>query len=319
MKDLRRYIAVVLLLTVVGLNSYGINKNTAHANSNARATISLSGGVIILADSFSYFIKNYIKTRDSSNSGMKELAHRELENHVNIARNKGSIKSNKITAMINKAFIIHNEIEIENINKKPSYKYLKSVTVFVEGLQLVFKTEDTPFDVKRWSGTGVVVKIDNKNTYILTNKHVAGGYRDGHKEIYIATANRKYTCEIVKLHKSQDLALLKINAVLKGKEVVKGYNTPAITEQVFTVGHSLARPFMYGEGIFAGTTIEHDVYQLPTIGGQSGSGVFNKNGELLGLLYSISGTRNGFGVQWDFTRGNVVKSVYVREFLEENL
>lgn len=214
--------------------------------------------------------------------------------------------------------ISFNSYNASLIHKKPTYKYLKSVTVFISRKTI---PNNKHFlytkKKKKWRGTGVIVKIDKTNTYILTNKHVVGGYASKPSETFIIEGKKSIKCEIIKMHSTQDLALLKIKDRLRGKQSINGLAFPNITEKVYTVGHSLGRPYIYGEGIFSGTILRHDVYQLPCISGQSGSGIFNKHGYLLGLIYSGSGTIIKGVRVWDFTRANVVKGVYLKEFLEE--
>lgn len=203
------------------------------------------------------------------------------------------------------------------IHQKPSYKYLKSVTVYIEGASytVIHSPNSTDAEAEHWVGTGVVVKVDKDYTYILTNNHVAG-MNKLYVQICIHNLGKKIYCDVIAKHPTQDLALVRVKGQLKGKEVVKGLSYPIITEPVYTVGHALGRPFIYGEGVFSGTIIEHDIYQLPCIGGQSGSGIFSKEGYLLGLVYSVFG---GMNYQLDFTRANAVKGIYLKEFLEENL
>jgi len=230
------------------------------------------------------------------------------ENVNKIYLNEANIISNKECSILNKE-------NIEEINKKPTHKYLKSVTVIVTGKEVNY--DHTP--PVSWCGTGVIVKVDENNTYILTNKHVVGGYDPFVSLISVKVGKKMVACDVVKLHESVDLALLKIEGTIPGKDVVRGLAYPEITEKVFTIGHSLARPFIYGEGVFSGTILKHDIYQIPGSPGQSGSGVFNKDGELLGLIYSGSGFEAFGNLQMDTTRTNVVKGFYIKKFLEENL
>lgn len=306
-KEVKKYTWVIVVICLIGLNAHNINKNTQHLNSNATATIQLSKGVGLLADTFTWFIKTYVKNNNFINEQVKELAYRELQNKTNI--------------MINQMEHYALKKGVENLHKKPAFEYLKSVTVFIVGEPTsVNKIKNFLLRKKTsaWCGTGVIVKIDKDYTYILTNEHVATS--DNPCAVFIGRnkKTRKKVIE-VKTHDAEDLALIKIKGQIEGKQVIKGLAFPTITEKVYNVGHSLARPFIYGEGVFSGTTLLYDVYQLPTIGGQSGSGVFNANGELLGLICSNKGIRIRGQIAWDFTRGNCVKGVYVKEFLEENL
>ncbi len=320
--DLKKYVWVIIVIAMVALNGYNIRSNMLQSNRNEEATICLASGVGVLADATTKFIKTYIDDRRVVNTKVDVLSTRELDNKANIILNAEDIVKNQ-------SQIIRNMNTLEKMSEKPTYKYLKSVTVFIVG-EVISKprlpqreesidenkipdvVEDKPLG-QQWCGTGIIVKQDAENTYILTNRHVAGGYTGEPVKIQIRHNAKFILTEVIKLHKSQDLALLKMKGSLKGKSVVRGLAYPNITEKVYTVGHSLGRPFMYGEGIYSGTIIDHDIYQLPVIGGQSGSGVFNSKGEVLGLVYSLSGSNTGY----DNTRANVIKGYYVKKFLEE--
>lgn len=332
-EEFKKYICVILIIMMVGLNAYNISKNTTHANNNAKATILLASGVETLAYSLSHFARAYVDNKAF-------VGEQINKNKLKISANEYQISANTIDNVLNSDKIFLNSQRflsihqvVSQMHRKPSYEYLKSVTVYVIGKVIEFKpklnsdvivisfSNGKLKDEKTgsWCGTGVIVKYDGKNTYVLTNRHVAGGYQNKPVKICIKHNNKIIETQVFRLHDSQDLALLKIKGKIEGKQVIKGLAFPVITEKIFTVGHSMARPFMYGEGVFSGTIAMHDVYQLPCIGGQSGSGVFNKQGELLGLVYSVSGNLGGWDVQWDFTRANVVKGIYLKEFLEENL
>ena len=321
--DLKKYMWIIVVLALVTSNAYNIEQNMKHCNRNAKATILLASGVELLADTFTGFIHYYVGDRTRTGEILKELSVRDLNNKSKILKNLIKITNNRLEICGNTIDNIETILTIRNLHKKPTYKYLKSVTVFVIGETTIkpYIDEANP-DGKafeqtiQWCGTGVIVKMDVDNTYILTNKHVAGGYEETPVKVQILNGKEKILCEIVKMSNWQDLALLKIKGSIKNKAVVKGLAFPTITEKVYTVGHSLGRPYIYGEGVFSGTIIQHDIYQLPAVNGQSGSGVFNRNGELLGLIYSGSATFIKGNIAWDFTRVNVVKGIYVKEFLE---
>ena len=52
--------------------------------------------------------------------------------------------------------------------EKPTYEYLKSVTVKIEGMSLkcALKDEEILCNEEAWFGTGVIVKVKNNYTYI---------------------------------------------------------------------------------------------------------------------------------------------------------
>jgi len=322
LQNLKQYCWAIIFLILISINSYSIKRNADSIESNASAVIVLSKGAEILSDTVKDIIHVYKhdRTKLKENIALTEICLDQ------VVKNKVQIKksfeySYKVLKLLNS--------KIDAIHRKPTYKYLKSVTVFIIGeIANLPKNEQSEennnesFQEKKisgWCGTGVIVKMDDTGTYILTNKHVAGGYQTNPVKIFIWHDGKKRHCQIVKLHDSQDLALLKISERLKNKQVVKGIAYPEITEKVYTVGHSLGRPFLYEEGIYSGTSFFYDIYQLPCIGGQSGSGIFNKDGLILGLICSNMGIEIQGKISWDYTRTNAVKGVYIVKFLKELL
>jgi S1-C subfamily serine protease len=198
-----------------------------------------------------------------------------------------------------------------------SYKYLKDVTVRIKGEAIM---EEMLFgfipigEVKGgWLGTGIIIKIEDNVTYILTNAHVSGkGTTD--PSIFVAEDEHWRRLEIVTQHKILDLAILKYNGILEEKRVIKGFAIPEIQEKAFMVGHSLGDPYIYSEGVFAGYYEEFYLFQMPTMPGNSGSGVFNNKGELVGLIFAGRGI-NMF--QMDVEYGIAIDSLSVKLFLEK--
>lgn len=166
--------------------------------------------------------------------------------------------------------IITNTIATEEI--KPSYKYLKSITVRIAN------------NLGNLSGTGVIVKIDKDYTYILTVDHLV----DFPLTNYIILDSKTIEMELVKSHNNLDLAVFKLKGKIKGKQSVKGFSQAKPQDKVYVVGHHLGREFIYGEGVFAGYEKMDDVIQIPTSYGSSGSGIIDKHGNLIAIVIAIN-------------------------------
>jgi hypothetical protein len=94
---------------------------------------------------------------------------------------------------INQSLLNNRIIELE---KKPTVNYLESVTV------LIISTLNN----KGFIGTGVVIKITDNNTYILTNKHVC----DDNYSCSIKIGDKYYPLERVKKYPGNaDVQILK--------------------------------------------------------------------------------------------------------------
>ena len=159
-------------------------------------------------------------------------------------------------------------------------------------------------------GAGVIV--DDKGT-ILTAAHVVDGY---HLVLVATTEGRQGIAKVVMIDEMQDLAVIKLiaehseHSELKGDfgSVAKLANTaklPAGTP-IIQIGAPNGEAFAVSSGIIMGTkqnftaNIYDDLIQIDakTAGGNSGGGVFNRNGELLGIS-SFATTSGAFSIPID--------------------
>lgn len=166
--------------------------------------------------------------------------------------------------------------QIKKENKKLSYEYLKKVSVRIAG-------KKNPTDIMGWLGTGIIVKITEDFTYILTNKHVAPIGAN----IYVHENNTYYNVEVLKNSAFQDLSIVRFNGKLSGKKVIRGFANHKIQEKIYSVGMYLTNYYIYTEGTVAGISNDKKLLvNLPSAPGCSGSGIFNSKGEVVGLLYA---------------------------------
>lgn len=161
------------------------------------------------------------------------------------------------------------------------------------------------------SGTGVLISNDGK---ILTNAHVAG-----HEGAFLITATdykgNEYAVDVVKLgdKKEADLALLQIKEVPKTlpQSVMLG-DTAKMSDRVYSVGHPLGYNVQYVEGKVRSTFIskyspQFFPVELHIYPGNSGGGLFNTKGELVGVTSAI--TQNFMPVKvYDKAKDNVTDS-----------
>jgi len=177
-------------------------------------------------------------------------------------------------------------IVTSNAYAKPSYNYLKSMTVYIKGC-----AQDCQEDIckdKCWVGTGVVYTIKDGYTYILTNAHVAGK-DEVDPQISVENIYDFIDADILAYDIFYDLALLRVPNSLYEKQPIKSIWYGFIQDSVFVVGHHLGRRYVYGEGVIAGYTTESMIVQVPCDFGNSGSGIFDEDGNLVGLVYAING------------------------------
>lgn len=143
-----------------------------------------------------------------------------------------------------------------------------------------------------WVGSGFL--IDKKNGIIVTNRHVAG-------DMAVCTYEVKFGNGVkVKAHflyadPLYDIAFLKVDFAKIPTECVAlefASEKPAVNQEIYAMGNSAADEF----STFKGTifTIYDNIgpfneqsfrFSGMTVGGASGSPVFNTQGKVLGILY----------------------------------
>ncbi len=141
----------------------------------------------------------------------------------------------------------------------------------------------------RFNGSGSGFLIDAKG-YIVTNEHVLNG--SSLVNVY-NNKGEEFTADIIYRDKERDIAILKINdedykslkslpySITKNKEIDLG-------EEVFTLGYP-RNDITYNKGdLSAKTGYKGDSstfqIQMSANPGNSGGPVFNKNGEVIGVL-----------------------------------
>lgn len=249
--------------------------------------------VLLIVNCYLQF-QNYNDINNLINYQSLIVSLQEYFNELNVQRNM--IAESKIDAKLN---------TVES-QEKPTYEYMKNVTVRMVHL-------DNEFSVKGWIGTGVIVKVTDDYTYIITNKHVAP---IDNGLMFVEKDNVRYKAEVLKNGFVRDLSLVRIVGKIPNTEVVKGFAKVKEQDSVYSVGMYLGLYDIYTEGTVAGNREEDQLMNMPCLSGCSGSGVFDKNGNLVALVYA--GTAyNIFG--FDTSKAICVPYIAIMTFLEEIL
>jgi serine protease Do len=163
----------------------------------------------------------------------------------------------------------------------------------------------------------VVVKITDKETYVLTNNHIAG---KGTEEpiLFVKNEEQKIRATVVKYHLYVDMAVIKIPGKLKDKVAINKISIPSVQDPVYIVGNPLGNNYVYTEGVMAGYLTISTLFQAPCIYGNSGSGIFNAQGDLVGLVYALQQYPGWMGIpEAQITYSIAVDSLSIEFFLKD--
>ena len=158
-------------------------------------------------------------------------------------------------------------------------------------VNLEFEGKDTGFGS---SGTGFGISYVEKNTMVMTAGHVCENITDkpGYKtNLSVVTIDGKeFPAEKLSISKTQDLCLLKVESILPITKIAK--SEPKSGDKIKYSGYPLG-VFIPGtlhhfDGYLGGIDIEgNHMYNVPTVGGASGSPIYNENGELVSIVSAV--------------------------------
>jgi hypothetical protein len=137
-------------------------------------------------------------------------------------------------------------------------------------------------------GTGTVVKSKGGRSLVLTCRHVCP---DGDGFIFVVVGEAKYAAEFIAADERADLAVLRVRVELPAAEVAAA--APGEADELRQWGHERAGRAKEKKGrrgpIRDGLDIDGDRFdglylsRIPAEPGDSGAGVFDKDGWLVGV------------------------------------
>lgn len=259
-----------------------------------------------ISDSFSEVVAleseltNLVATVDAASTARDEALAQKIDT---VSKDSEARDATLLTLLSASKVDIENELTA--MKKKPSVDYLDSITVLI-----IMK--DSADATEGWLGTGVVVKETGDSTYIVTNKHVC----DPNKLCWVKEGDDQYPVTVVKRNEAgYDVQIVKVNGHITGKYPVRGVADTRKGDKIYVMGHNLDRPFLYAEGVVAGFQADETadlIIASPTAPGNSGSGVIDADGKLVGLVYAGQSVSI---FQMDLTHGLCVNSKVLRLFL----
>lgn len=178
----------------------------------------------------------------------------------------------------------------------------------------VYKSDDLEqYENKSWTGSSVVIG----SRHLVTNFHVV----DGAKILMVSNSSENYKAEVIAVDKVTDLAIIKvIDTTFKGFDT-PNYgiitNTIDIGSEVFVLGYPLTATM--GENVKLTTGIvssktgfqgDLSTYQIsaPIQQGNSGSPLFDKKGNLIGIVNAKHNRAENVGY--------AIKLSYLRNLIE---
>jgi S1-C subfamily serine protease len=158
-------------------------------------------------------------------------------------------------------------------------------------------------DGSSFSGTGFVVRSSSGESFIVTNRHLVttGGTRSKHLSVVLDGSAQNYRAEIVSVHGSADLALLRVRSPRK-LPTVRGLAAADVLlsegAPVAMLGYPLGLDLQMGgdwhEVGVSATSMQGTISRvLPTLvqvdgygaQGSSGSPIFDAHGNVVAVLY----------------------------------
>ena len=144
------------------------------------------------------------------------------------------------------------------------------------------------------SGSGVAVAHVGDKTVIMTAGHICKAVLvpgvDSSEFMVWNIEGRGFYSSIISISPHFDLCLLSIDEVLPIARIAR--EAPSSGEKVYYSGYPVGF-YMPGlmhhfEGYMAGVdTVGDHMYNIPAIGGSSGSPVYNRKGEIVGILSAV--------------------------------
>ena len=142
-------------------------------------------------------------------------------------------------------------------------------------------------------GSGVIINhINNSNTIILTAGHIC---KPNTIEMKVLDLYEKPFKMVGMINsKEDDLCLVIVEGIIDGPALKAGNSYPEIGDHVFNIAapHGIHGPNMslmfdgyyQGDLMFTGEKHTLSIFSTPGMGGSSGSPIFNKNFEVIGVV-----------------------------------
>lgn len=182
-------------------------------------------------------------------------------------------------------------------------------------------------------GSGTVIKKVESGFYVLTCYHVVNGAAKLNEVIGLNIGvsvgypkydkNNKiigkviYGAKIIKVDEPNDLALLKvevIDTVLNEIKIANNY--PKQGDNVYSVGNPLGLIRTVSKGILANYDNDYYVFDGTITFGNSGGGLYNKDGELIGVPTAVLMYGESIEAAPESGLGMAINLIMIKKFLK---
>lgn len=161
-----------------------------------------------------------------------------------------------------------------------------------------------------YRGTGFPI---NQQGYMVTNYHVVKAA----KKITVQAMDKTYSAQLIDFSYKHDIAILKLDdidsAYLENMPFRLNTQNAQIGEGIYTLGYP-KQDMVYGDGAISSESGYHNdttEYQIsiPINPGNSGSPIFNENGEIIGIVKGKNSLKVGTSY--------ALKSKYIYDFIDK--
>ena len=272
--------------------------------------LSLGIALAMLAMSFGVVSLVFISNTDNRISGMPWAGGSVLASIALIVVYFGSV------SVAHRRTSAHLEVDLKLAENLPSEEQLDAMSPALRNAMranVVVRTEgltDSSY------GSGVILRVDDHQAFILTNKHVIGERKDNIHVLFYNGERGTATVEW-RAPGSVDIALLRCRVFSLDKykriEVLDGHVGPG--EKVFAIGNPMALAWSYTEGTISSVRTSHvdggevELYQTqtPINSGNSGGGLYTAAGALVGVNTLTHDKATSEGLSFAITTAGFLK------------
>lgn len=211
-------------------------------------------------------------------------------------RKEAKEEHTEIQTKDNNVQLVSSTKEISSLKEgiQKAYDSVVEITVTTEVQTFFNQVYEAPA-----SGSGVIISDDG---YIITNNHVVKDAKTIKVKLY---NGKEYDAELIGADSKTDIAVVKIEENRLPAVQCSSSDTIEVGDDVFVIGNPLGYGISVSEGIISATTkditVENEILTVTQTtaavnGGNSGGGLFNIAGEMIGVINAKSSGTNVEGM-----------------------